>query len=192
MKPGARSIRQKFWFEISEIPRAQWNGTFRLHRPNPQAIWRLGYAGKRIAVLGTTPLSNRKGPNWSKWSSEIFRLDQTGMVYSIWFLTKISEILGEWKAGLNPNEVARVCYIQELQVTLRMLFIISTCSLLYRGLLNGGATLLLLSTTLLVEWRHFILVFRQIAVSLFCWSVEQNAQYRKMTTHVAKGAHYPH
>ena len=32
---GALSIQQKFRFEISEIPRAQWNGTFRLHRPDP-------------------------------------------------------------------------------------------------------------------------------------------------------------
>ena len=33
--PLALSIQQKFRFEISEIPRAQWNGTFRLHRPVP-------------------------------------------------------------------------------------------------------------------------------------------------------------
>ena len=33
--PGALSIQKIFWFEISEIPRAQWNGTFRLHRPDP-------------------------------------------------------------------------------------------------------------------------------------------------------------
>ena len=31
----ALSIQQKFRFEISEIPLAQWNGTFRLHRPKP-------------------------------------------------------------------------------------------------------------------------------------------------------------
>ena len=65
------------------------------------------------------------------------------------FWPKFQEFWSEWKAGLNPNELAKVCYIQELQVALRMLFIITTCSLLYRGLLNGGATLLLLSTTLL-------------------------------------------
>ena len=34
--PGALSIQKIFWFEISEIPRAQWNGTFRLHRPDPR------------------------------------------------------------------------------------------------------------------------------------------------------------
>ena len=32
--PRALSIQQKLRFEISEIPRAHWNGTFRLHRPN--------------------------------------------------------------------------------------------------------------------------------------------------------------
>ena len=29
------SLQQKFQFEISLIPHAQWNGTFWLHRPNP-------------------------------------------------------------------------------------------------------------------------------------------------------------
>ena len=32
---GALSIQQKFRFEISETSRAQWNATFRLHRPDP-------------------------------------------------------------------------------------------------------------------------------------------------------------
>ena len=32
---GALSIQQKYRFQISEISRAQWNGTFRLHRPDP-------------------------------------------------------------------------------------------------------------------------------------------------------------
>ena len=36
-KPGALSIQQKFWCEkkILEIPCAQWNGTFWLHRSDP-------------------------------------------------------------------------------------------------------------------------------------------------------------
>ena len=34
--PGVlNSIQQKFQFEISLIPHAQWNGTLWLHRPNP-------------------------------------------------------------------------------------------------------------------------------------------------------------
>ena len=32
---GVHSIQQKFRSKISEIPRTQWNGTFRLYRPNP-------------------------------------------------------------------------------------------------------------------------------------------------------------
>ena len=39
---GALSIQQKYRFEISEISRAQWNGTFRLHRPDPShRVWLL-------------------------------------------------------------------------------------------------------------------------------------------------------
>ena len=32
---GALSIQQKFRFGIQEILRVQWNGSFRLHRPDP-------------------------------------------------------------------------------------------------------------------------------------------------------------
>ena len=35
MKTWALSIHQQFRFDISKIPRAQWNGSFRLHRPDP-------------------------------------------------------------------------------------------------------------------------------------------------------------
>ena len=35
LSAGALSIQQKFWFEISKIPRALWNGSFRFHRPVP-------------------------------------------------------------------------------------------------------------------------------------------------------------
>ena len=35
MTAWALSIQQKLRFEISNIPRAQWNGIFRLHRPDP-------------------------------------------------------------------------------------------------------------------------------------------------------------
>ena len=31
----SRALSIQFRFEISEISRAQWNGTFRLHRPDP-------------------------------------------------------------------------------------------------------------------------------------------------------------
>ena len=45
--------------KISEIPRAQWNGTFRWHRLDPSHRV-FGYWKKRT-VLGTTILSNEKG-----------------------------------------------------------------------------------------------------------------------------------
>ena len=47
---GALSIQQKFRFEISEILRAQWNGTFRLRRPN---VWLLFFFVSRIQKSGT-------------------------------------------------------------------------------------------------------------------------------------------
>ena len=44
--PGTLSIQQKFQFEILETSRAQWNGTFRLHRPDTshRAFWYCGLA----------------------------------------------------------------------------------------------------------------------------------------------------
>ena len=42
------SIQQKFRFEISEIPRAQWNGTFRLHSPDPNRIQKSGTGDNNV------------------------------------------------------------------------------------------------------------------------------------------------
>ena len=53
-------------FEISEIPRSQWNGTFRLHRPNPSHR-AFGYCfckqdtKERYWGVGITILSNGEG-----------------------------------------------------------------------------------------------------------------------------------
>ena len=84
------SIQQKFWFEISEIPRAYWNGTFRLHSPDPSRIQKRG--------TGTTILSNIMARDISVRPTEItgpvkvdhlqgwsrtFRSDQIEMVRSI-------------------------------------------------------------------------------------------------------------
>ena len=102
-------IEQKFRFEILKIPHSQWNGTLRLHWPEPLCIWLLFLlAGYKRMVLGTTIFSNGKGqvvPNnrnycgpvkedhLQRWSW-IFQLDCTKMVCSIWFLTQVSWILG--------------------------------------------------------------------------------------------------
>ena len=77
-KQMALSIQHKFRCEISEIPSAQWNGTFRLHRPGTQAAARLvivlGTAGYRRAVLRSTIFSNGKGdfgPTDPKWPDTV-------------------------------------------------------------------------------------------------------------------------
>ena len=53
----ALSIQQKFRFETSEISSAQWNGTFRLHTPDPSHHV-FGYCPCK---QDTTTLSNGKG-----------------------------------------------------------------------------------------------------------------------------------
>ena len=63
-KPRALFIQQEFLFKISEIPLAQWNGAFRLHRPDPSHR-AFGYCSykqdTKKAILGTTILSNGRG-----------------------------------------------------------------------------------------------------------------------------------
>ena len=95
----ALSIQQKFRFEISEILRVQWNGTFRLHRPDPSHR-ALGYCsckqdteerywGQQFCQMErnisdrptemTRPVKEDHLQSWSR----IFRSDQTEMVRSI-------------------------------------------------------------------------------------------------------------
>ena len=65
----ALSTRQKFWFEISEIPRVQWNGTFRFHRPDP---------GHRTFGYCSIVLIQKSGTgdnNFVKWKG-MFRSDR--------------------------------------------------------------------------------------------------------------------
>ena len=97
---GALSIQQKFRFEISEISRAQWSCTFRLHRPDP-SHHAFGYCSckqdtkerycgqqfceieKDISVPPTEMTRLAKVDHLQSWS-QIFRSDQTEMVRSIW------------------------------------------------------------------------------------------------------------
>ena len=117
-------IQQKFQFEISEISCAQWNGTFRLHRPDPSHR-AFGYCSykqdTKEQYWGDTILSNGKGhfgpTNWN---------DQTGqseppskLVPSIpvrpncngWFhliyQLKFPEFWVEWKA---PTDSLMECW----------------------------------------------------------------------------------
>ena len=97
---GALSIQQKFRFEISEISRAQWSCTFRLHRPDPshhafgycscKQDTKERYCGQQfceierdISVPPTEMTRLVKVDHLQSWS-QIFRSDQTVMVRSIW------------------------------------------------------------------------------------------------------------
>ena len=57
--PGSLSIQQKFPFEIPEIPRAQWNGTFRLNRPDPSHL-----AWESSQHFKTPPLVSPRNDLW--------------------------------------------------------------------------------------------------------------------------------
>ena len=119
--PCALFIQQKFPFETSEILRAKWNGTFRLHRPDPNhrtfslLFLQAGYKG---AVLRTTICQMERGISVQPTEmtgpfkvdrppskmSQIFWSNRSEMVRSIWFPTEISGILGwiESAAYLPP------------------------------------------------------------------------------------------
>ena len=114
----ALSTQQKFRFEISEIPRAQWNGTFRLLRPDPshrdrafgycscKQDTRERYWGQQFCQMErdisvrriemTRPIKVDYLLSWSR----IFGSDQTFDVQ-----TKIfAEFWVEWKAPRVSNQ----------------------------------------------------------------------------------------
>ena len=96
----ALSIPQKLRFEISEISRAQWSGTSRLHRPDPShrafgycsckqdTKWRyweqqFDQMETHISIRPTEMTRPVKVDHLESWS-RIFRSEQTEMVRSIW------------------------------------------------------------------------------------------------------------
>ena len=119
----ALSIQQKFRFEISEIPLAQWNGTFRLHRPDPshhvllsgycsckhdakEQYWANSvqyWANSVFKWKGTFWSERQKWPDWSKCTTFKGCPKYSGqterMVHSILFLSEISGILGWMKSA---------------------------------------------------------------------------------------------
>ena len=107
------SIQQKFRFYIWEIPCAQWNGTFRLYKPDPSHHFSNGYCtckqdskqwywGQQFCQIErdilvrltemTRPVKEDDLQSWSR----IFQSDQTQMVRSIKW--KFPEFWFEWKA----------------------------------------------------------------------------------------------
>ena len=90
---GALSIQQKFRFKISEIPRAQWNSTFRFHRAfgycsckqdTKERYWgqQFCYMERDISVRPAEITGPVKVDYLQSWS-RIFWSDQTEMVRSI-------------------------------------------------------------------------------------------------------------
>ena len=98
MELGALSIQQKFRFEISEISRAQWNGTFRLHRPDPshrafghfscKLDTKQWYEGQQFCQMerdfsvGSTKMARSVKVDHLQRRSQIFRSDRTETVRS--------------------------------------------------------------------------------------------------------------
>ena len=93
-------IQQKFRCEISEISHAQWNGSFRLNRPNPshrafaycsckqdikERFWGQQFCQmeRDISVRQTEMTRPVKEDHLQSWS-RICRSDQTEMEHSIW------------------------------------------------------------------------------------------------------------
>ena len=99
-KPRALFIQQEFLFKISEIPLVQWNGAFRLHRPDPshrafgycsyKQDTKKRYWGQQfcqmegdISVRPTEMTRPVKVDHLQSWY-RTFRSDQTEMVRTIW------------------------------------------------------------------------------------------------------------
>ena len=115
------SIQQKFRFEISEILLAQWNGTFRLYRPDPSHR-AFGYCSCKQEIIGGTGDNNfvkwkgtfqsdrPKWPDRSKWISFKAGLEYSGRTKPKWPVsfdvpTEISRILGWMQSApeFNPR-----------------------------------------------------------------------------------------
>ena len=95
---------------VWNFSRSQWNGTFRLHRPDPshrafgycsckqdskERYWGQQFCQieREISVQPTVMTRPVKVDHLQRWC-QTFRSDRTEMVCSIWFLTEISGILG--------------------------------------------------------------------------------------------------
>ena len=121
VKPRALSIQQKFRFEFSEIPRPQWNGTFRLHRRDP-SLRAFGYCsckqdtkerywGQQFCQTETdisvrpTEMTRLVKEDYLQTWSWIFRSDQTEMLRSIWYTNRTFRSL-----GLNRRLRCKISY----------------------------------------------------------------------------------
>ena len=117
MELGALSIQQKFRFEISEISRAQWNGTFRLHRPDPshrafghfscKLDTKQWYEGQQFCQMerdfsvGSTEMARSVKVDHLQRRSQIFRSDRTETVRSNLISNRNFGILGWMESVLG-------------------------------------------------------------------------------------------
>ena len=121
----ALSSQQQCQYEISEIPRAKWNGTFRLHRPDPshrafgycsykqdakERCWGQQFCQmeRDISAVWPTETSEPVKVSHLQRRSQMFWLDRTEIVRSIWFLAEISGSLGRTKSTHGLNFMYRI------------------------------------------------------------------------------------
>ena len=113
------SIQQKFQFEIWEISCAQWNGTFRLHRPNlshrafdycsckqdtEEQYWEPQFCQmERDISVRLTEMTRLVKVDHLQSCSRIFWSNQTKLVHSIW-----STNWNFWNFGLNGKRLLRI------------------------------------------------------------------------------------
>ena len=100
---GVLSFQQNVRSEISDISRAQWNGT-----DLTQATARLV-----IVLVSRIQKSGTRDNNFVP--GQIFLSDRTEVVRSIWFLTEISKMLGWMKSARSKSTnlvsvVSFLCY----------------------------------------------------------------------------------
>ena len=123
--PQALSIQQKFRFEISEISRAQWSGTFRLHRPYPshrafgycsckqdtkERYWGEQFCQMEPGHFGPTNRNDQTGQ-----SGPPFKLVPNIPVgpnrngpFHLMYQPKLPEFWVDWKAPKKIQEVAHL------------------------------------------------------------------------------------
>ena len=109
----ALSTRQKFWFEISEIPHAQWNSTFRFHRTDPghrtfgycsckqdtkERYWGQQFCQmeRDVSIRPTDRPTEMSAPLSNKRWSQIFRSDWTEMIPGFYLGFIVWERSPEW------------------------------------------------------------------------------------------------
>ena len=120
-KPRALFIQQEFLFKISEIPLVQWNGAFRLHRPDP-SHGAFGYCSYKqdtkkndtgdnnfVKWKGTFRSDLQKWPDRSKLTTFKAGTEYSGRTKPKWSVpfgvpTEVSGVLGWTESVLSLGD----------------------------------------------------------------------------------------